>query len=68
MRNTIISLLAEFEIQVTEVMEKKEVLAEADSVFATNASGIKYFRQIDDWSYEDPENFLKDIITRLQHP
>jgi len=49
-------------------MEKKEVLAEADSVFATNASGIKYFRQIDDWSYEDPENFLKDIITRLQHP
>jgi len=68
MRNTIISLLAEFETQVTEVMEKKEVLAEADSVFATNASGIKYFRQIDDWSYEDPENFLKDIITRLQHP
>ena len=68
MRNTIISLLAEFEIQVTEVIEKKEVLAEADSVFATNASGIKYFRQIDDWSYEDPENFLKDIITRLQHP
>lgn len=68
MRNTIISLLEGLSISVTEVMESKKTLAGATSVFSTNASGIKYFRQVDEWTYESPQAFLQAIITRLQQP
>lgn len=68
MRNKVISLLGKLGIPLNEVMEVKETLAEADFVFSTNASGIKYFAQVDEWMYGNPQNFLTDVITRLQHP
>lgn len=68
MRNTVISLLKELDIPVMEVMASKKTLEEATSVFSTNASGIKYFKQVDEWAYENPHSFLEKVITRLQQP
>lgn len=68
MRNTVISLLKELNIPVIEVMESKKTLAQATSIFSTNASGIKYFKQIDEWVYENPQSFLEKVITQLQRP
>ncbi len=68
MRNTIIHLLRQSKIEVKEVLESKETLINADSVFSTNAAGIKYFSQIGKEKYESPEFILADVIRQLQQP
>ncbi len=66
MRNALIDLLGRNNITVHEVKKTKEVLKDASSVFSTNASGIKYFKRIGNWSYESPKNFLELVIRQLQ--
>ncbi|MBO3698425.1 aminotransferase class IV [Roseivirga sp. E12] len=68
MRNALIELFLKSHIKFQEVSETKETLVNADSVFSTNASGIKYFKTIDTLTYGSPEELLDPIIKQLQQP
>ena len=52
------------------VRAKQETLLNCDSIFSTNASGIKSFSQLEnrDQPLHNPENLLSDLIKRLQQP
>lgn len=68
MRNKVISLLKDSKKSIHEVLEPKDVLASADSVFSTNASGIRQILRIDNRTYESPFPFMDSIIKQLQQP
>lgn len=68
LRNELISLFTHFNMPIEEVNMPKEALVDAEYIFSTNASGIRYLSNVDGKDYENPEAFLKPIIKRLQQP
>jgi branched-chain amino acid aminotransferase/4-amino-4-deoxychorismate lyase len=56
------------QIEVKEVLASPSVLNFADSVFTTNASGIKYFVKYRERDLGNPEKLLASVIKRLQQP
>lgn len=62
-----------FESEGKSVLERKITtpeLSKASSIFTTNASGIRYFSQLEgsDELYENPIHHLTNFIKRLQQP
>jgi branched-subunit amino acid aminotransferase/4-amino-4-deoxychorismate lyase len=53
---------------VKEVLASPSVLNFADSIFSTNASGIKYFTHYNAKTYGSPENKLAKFLKQLQQP
>ncbi|KYG79038.1 hypothetical protein AWN68_05235 [Roseivirga echinicomitans] len=53
-------------LEVAEVMSKPERLIQADSVFCSNASGIRYFNSFENKKYSNPEEKLKKLLKLLQ--
>uniref|UniRef100_UPI0040568081 aminotransferase class IV n=2 Tax=Roseivirga sp. TaxID=1964215 RepID=UPI0040568081 len=56
------------QIEVKEVLASPSVLNFADAIFATNASGFKYFAKYRDRNLDSPEELLDSVITQLQQP
>tara|TARA_R110001592_G_scaffold86428_5_gene254953 strand:+ start:293 stop:1099 length:807 start_codon:yes stop_codon:yes gene_type:complete len=53
-------------LEVTEVMAKPERLLQADSIFTSNASGIRHFTSFENKRYLNPNEKLKEVIKLLQ--
>ncbi|WP_323756705.1 aminotransferase class IV [Roseivirga sp.] len=54
-------------LKVNEVMYKPERLTLADSVFSSNASGIRYFTSFENKRYLNPKEKLRKVLKLLQH-
>lgn len=66
MRQALIAAAISVDIKTIEVLEPFSSLKQATSVFATNASGITWFKHIEGKKYENPERFLAPVIQLLQ--
>ncbi len=55
---------------VKEVLENTETLNDCDSIFSSNASGIRYFTKLEgrEENLSSSENLLAPLIKRLQQP
>ncbi len=69
MRDFIISQFAQAEMPVLEVMEPLASLLEADQVFISNASGIKWISRFEDKAdFSDPKTLLQRVAILPQQP
>ncbi|MGW8121013.1 aminotransferase class IV [Roseivirga echinicomitans] len=53
-------------LEVTQVMAQPESLVQADSIFSSNASGIRYFTSFGNKEYSNPEKKLTKVLKLLQ--
>lgn len=67
MRGFILDYLKSTDLPCEVVVEKVDVLAQADSIFSTNASGITYFEAYDH-QLKSPEPWISNLIKRLRQP
>lgn len=54
--------------QVSMVHANTEALREADSIFLTNAAGIRWVRKFDRQTYQDPAGYIQPYFTQPQLP
>ena len=53
-------------LEVKEVLAKPEILLQADSIFNSNASGIRYFTSFGKKKYSNPKEKLMEVLKLLQ--
>lgn len=68
MRNAVIKASQSIGIEVEETEEPASTLMKADSAFATNASGITWFKHVNEKQFSDPEELIQPILKRLLQP
>lgn len=69
LRDFLIQSFKSADIIVNEVMEPVESVTEADHVFLSNASGIRWVKHFEDKArFSNPEGLLKSILTLPQQP
>ena len=68
MRNAVIKASQSIGIEVEETQKPASTLMKADSAFATNASGITWFKHVNGKQFSDPEELIQPILKRLLQP
>ena len=68
MRSFILEFYRNKNNSINEVRMTKEVLENADSIFISNASGIRYFSMYNEKPLSNPENLLEELLIQLQQP
>lgn len=68
MRAFLLDYLKELNIPVVETLTSKDQLDTCDSIFTTNASGVRWFSLYEGRKLESPEPLLAPLIRRLQQP
>ena len=66
MRNYLIDSCLMHNQPIRQAKAKPQVLAEADTIFTTNASGIQYFKKMSERSYGSPKALLQKFLKPLQ--
>lgn len=68
MRAYLLETLADQGQKLLEVEARPRELKEADSVFLTNAAGIRWVRQFEDIAYADPADSVQSLIKLPRQP
>lgn len=68
MRSYILEFYRNKNNPIKEVRMTKDALGHAESIFISNASGIRYFRIYNEKTLINPEHLLRDVLKQLQRP
>lgn len=68
MRSYILDFFSSENMPIEEVRISVDELINAECIFISNASGIRYFSRFEGKSLANPENLLRKFLIQLQHP